>query len=303
MASGFATVTQTALNKAPMVSEGTLSPEVLDQWRHASRAYFRHARIEEDQQVAMISFSFSEQRIRDWLSLNEAELFALNFDEFAEHVADEWLPPHWKLELSNKLLSSRQRDEPFWDWHIRIQKWNALLGPTDKLSDTDLQRQMASALNPRVQEELLLVDVSGLDFCGWCSLVNRLDLVCLRRAKDIADEAARLQRARSTNSSKALPSVSVATTRAQGTGRLPALTDSEHTLLRKYNGCFKCRRFQVDHISAECPHGFPAVHQKKFTWVFKKLYTLYALCMQYNNTNNYVYKTIAPAAMHYIQPE
>jgi len=38
--------------------------------------------------------------------------------------------------------------------------------------------------------------------------------------------------------------------------KLPPLTDTEHTLLHKHNGCTKCCHFYMDHHSQSCPNGF-----------------------------------------------
>ena len=40
--------------------------------------------------------------------------------------------------------------------------------------------------------------------------------------------------------------------------RLPALTDTERTLLNEHDGCTKCCRFFAGHHSQSCPNGFPA---------------------------------------------
>ena len=53
-----------------------------------------------------------------------------------------------------------------------------------------------------------------------------------------------------------LPRSSSSTNRTPS-NRLPKLTDHERELLKKHDGCFKCRQFNVGHTVSGCPNGFP----------------------------------------------
>ncbi|TFY76704.1 hypothetical protein EWM64_g7307 [Hericium alpestre] len=257
-----AKVEQAAMTKAPMLSPGNISPEVLRQWERGCCTYFYHKDIEASAQIQAVAWGFQDTCLQSWFSVNQASFTALSFDDFVNELK-VWMEPNWEICLSNELLNARQSPKKdFYSWFIEIASLNLLLDDTDShLDDGTLRHKLASGLC-----EELMIDVcteglsTTLSLCDWSLMVKHLDERRLLRLHRIRKEAEHITSSRSNaarpasvSSARPTSTLSSATTCPV----LPRLTDGEKMLLRAHEGCYKCRCFYARHVSNDCTVGFP----------------------------------------------
>ncbi|TFY75309.1 hypothetical protein EWM64_g8703 [Hericium alpestre] len=164
----MATFSQDAIIKLPILSAGKISPEMLTSWDDSTRGYFAHKNIKDTDQVCLISYSFQDPRIRQWICLKQTELFALTYDDF----------------LAQGLT-------PFTAWHLNMQSHNALLiDMPAHLSDDVLQRKLESGVHDDVATVLHHKDYSSLSFSDWLDKVTVIDDECIVLETHVSAEAA-----------------------------------------------------------------------------------------------------------------
>ncbi|TFY79031.1 hypothetical protein EWM64_g4978 [Hericium alpestre] len=98
-----AKVEQTAMTKAPTLSPGDISPEVLCQWEHGCRAYFYHKEIDSATQVQAVAWGFQDTRLQSWFSVNQTSFTALSFDDFVKELK-VWMEPNWEVVFRTNFI-------------------------------------------------------------------------------------------------------------------------------------------------------------------------------------------------------
>ncbi|KAH9931400.1 hypothetical protein B0H21DRAFT_699847, partial [Amylocystis lapponica] len=255
-----ATVVHTSTKHVPLLTPGKITPQVLHNWEHACRQYFKEKDIADVKKVAKVTGGLQDELMRDWY-YNDSDTFdGMSWANFVSAMKARWLPKGWVDKTVTQLLRSRQtEDEAFEDWVISLEKLNTLLrGTTSHLDDVRLRAQISAAACEDIRhiaDENVIKSVEA--YRDWKDALIAADTKRLRdRARILRLVGSRPTK---TYSSPSNTSTGVTSTGSKGTSpaRLPKLTEDEKSLLRDHSGCFKCRRFQVKHTSATCTNPYP----------------------------------------------
>ncbi|KAH9939459.1 hypothetical protein B0H21DRAFT_698417 [Amylocystis lapponica] len=252
----IASVLHSSPKHVPLLTSRKITPQVLTNWEHACRVYFKEKDVANAKKVAKVTGGLQDELVRDWYFNDADTLDALSWANFLKEMRKRWLPKGWVDRTLTDLLRSRQRDdEPFEDWVISIEKLNTLLrGTTAHLDNTHLRTQICAAACEELRilcDEDTLKDVE--DYRDWKNAVIASDVKHLRDRLRILKLLG--TKGKPTGGSTAASSASGQP--GEKGDRPPRLTKDEKELLRKYSGCFTCRKFFVDHQSKTCPNGYP----------------------------------------------
>ncbi|KAG1756884.1 uncharacterized protein EDB91DRAFT_1262498 [Suillus paluster] len=188
----------------------------------------------------------ADPHLRTWYLTQRAILDAGTFADYMTALRSAWLESHWAMKLCKKVLGSQQGNCAFYEWALDLQNLNALLyGNPTHPSDLTIP-----VLRAKLTDDLTLKE--------WIEEVKHIDDECLEdlaSQRKIAEEIHRLSK-RVTTATNKISSSSSKTYNAS-LPRLGSLTETEHALLMKHKGCFKCRKFYVSHQSKDCTDGAP----------------------------------------------
>ncbi|KAG6824333.1 hypothetical protein H0H92_007167 [Tricholoma furcatifolium] len=251
--------------KAPTVSEGDLTPEVIKQFVDYSTNFFIAKSIFDSegplvvrQQVRNVYTAFKDDCVRDWITTDRDKHLAMTFDEFVVALRTNFLPVDWEDTLRIRIMSAifDPTRETFWVFANRLQKLNSLLRETPShFKPAALREQLEAKMDAPLRQKYIeekLRDV--LNFNKW------LD------AREIADKVMRATKRPLTNSSRANTTSSLSSntsssnSRSQSSSssnRPPPLTADERALLLANKGCFKCRMPFAGHFSCTCTKDYP----------------------------------------------
>ncbi|KAG1873150.1 hypothetical protein F4604DRAFT_1681204 [Suillus subluteus] len=259
-----ASVEQSAPNKPPKLLAGELTPEVARDWENACSTYFMHKNINAEDQVKMIAFRMLDPCLHTWYLTQQAVLDVGTFTAYMTALKDAWLNTHWDTKLRRKVLGSHQGNRTFYEWALELQNQNTLLyGNTAHLSDIQLCNQLEARICKDLVVPILRVNLTDdLTLKKWIEEVKHLD------DKRLEDLASHKKIAEDLHKSSKRPTFSTNKTSSSKTynpssSHLGALTETEHALLMKHRGCFKCRKFYVSHQSKECTDGMPEASSYK----------------------------------------
>jgi hypothetical protein len=130
-------------NKAPILTPGTLTPEVLRRFENSCKSCLRNKKIEAADQVSAIAGNMHDPLISDWYWTDEARINQLTFNAFVMEVHDKWLAKGWEKDVRRRILGTKQDGEPFWEWAVQMRNLNAIIrGLTDHLTDKELRNQL-----------------------------------------------------------------------------------------------------------------------------------------------------------------
>jgi hypothetical protein len=130
-------------NKAPILTPGMLTPEVLHHFENSCKSYLRNKKIEAADQVSAIAGNMHDPLISNWYWMDEARINQLTFDAFVMEVHNKWLAKGWEKDVHRRILSTKQDGEPFWEWAVQMRNLNAIIhGLTDHLMDKELRNQL-----------------------------------------------------------------------------------------------------------------------------------------------------------------
>ncbi|GBE87326.1 hypothetical protein SCP_1100010 [Sparassis crispa] len=265
----IASVMQHSIKQAPTVSTGKLTPSVLLQWESACIQYFKKKSVPDDEKVSHVTGGFMDELVHDWYLSDSDTIDALKWPNFVSLLRKRWLDKNWEDAALHQLIHLRQcDDEPFKDWIVSLEKQNTLLCDSPLRMDTATLRAHISA---NACEEIHLecnkpVYCSLSDFKDWKDAITAFDN---DRLMDHARRLHELDHYLCSNCSSAPSSSSLANcpafaskTAPPGTDSklravLPKLTDSDHALYDKYEGCYKCRCFFVKCKKNNCLNDFP----------------------------------------------
>ncbi|KAG6806510.1 hypothetical protein H0H92_011067, partial [Tricholoma furcatifolium] len=266
--------------KAPTVSEGDLTPEVIKQFVDYSTDFFVAKSIFDSegppvvrQQVRNVYTAFKDDRVRDWIATDRDKHLAMTFDEFVVALRTNFLPVDWEDTLRIRIMSAifDPTRETFWVFANRLQKLNSLLRETPShFKPAALREQLEAKMDAPLRQKYIekkLRDV--LDFNKWLDAVRIEDdarHLAEKRQREIADEVMRATKRPLTNSSHAnttsssSSNTSSSNSRSQSSSssnRPPPLTADERALLLANEGCFKCRTPFAGHFSRTCTRDYP----------------------------------------------
>jgi hypothetical protein len=87
--------------KRPMISTGTMTPELLHQFEHHTHGYLQNKDgLEPKKFVDHIVYSFEDPLFSNWYQSQQDLLSTLSFTDFMTKVHTRWLPKHWQQELA-----------------------------------------------------------------------------------------------------------------------------------------------------------------------------------------------------------
>ena len=177
-----------------------------------------------------------------------------------------YLDPDWEPTVHCRILAATlKQNQSFWDWFSHMQSLHSLLANTPShFSDTSLREKLEAGLNPELTHCCNANQVDKiLVLRPWALEVKRhdenrrTDLKCARKVTEEVfnrreDTNKRCHGTNGpANAATYTTNAAAATTAAiAGTIQcLAALTDAEHDQLDNNNGCRKCHRLNVYHIS------------------------------------------------------
>ena len=237
------------------MTTGDITPEVLIDWFNACENYFTERDTPDDKRVAKVLGGLQDVLFKDWYSPDRARITALSWTEFIKEVKSEFLSSTWVEDARNKLLSMRQRDtDAFKEFSNRFEKANAILRNTNShLTDEKMIHQMEVAvcddLQALVKDERARLSIIT-KYRQWrkevCIIDDRRIAERDRMTRFLTHSGKNNKSSRSTTPNNATSS------RASTSKPIPKLTDAERDLLRKNEGCFKCRKFFAGHIAGQC---------------------------------------------------
>jgi len=102
-------VTHTTSNKPPCLSAGTVSPEVLRQFKNACRSFFHNKEgLNPKDHVARITGGLQDPLLADWYWMGQEGFNTLSFDDFMKEFHNKWLPNDWEQDIHCRVLGTKQ---------------------------------------------------------------------------------------------------------------------------------------------------------------------------------------------------
>ncbi|KZT18016.1 hypothetical protein NEOLEDRAFT_1152831 [Neolentinus lepideus HHB14362 ss-1] len=257
--SQLAYVEQATSKSAPVLHPGEITPAALRDWAEACEAYCENkSDLKAEDYVRKIAYGMRDNRLRDWYRVNKTRLNALSLDAYIEEMKKKYLRPDWEDELRRQIFASSQGEQSFWDWQNSLQSTNCLLrGTPSHFTDSDIRKHLDAHMHPELtalctREKARKVE--KLD--DWLEAVRILDE---HRLEDEKKMFRLFQKSKSTTTTRTTSSTTQNAPSSTSTAprKLPKMTPAERDLLSKNKGCFKCRRINVDHVSTNCPNGYP----------------------------------------------
>lgn len=261
-------------SKSPILLAGEIDPAVMCTFELGCLDFFDCKEIKDNDQVRKILGCFRDSRIHDWISGDCNRLLTLSFTEFMAELRANYLDPDWEPTVRRRILAATlKQNQSFWDWFSHMQSLNSLLANTaSHFSDASLHEKLEAGLDPELTRCCNANKVDKiLVLRPWALEVKRHDenrRANLKCAREVTEEVFNRREDngkchRNNNGPAnaatytANPGAATSAAIAGTIQRLAALTDAEREQLDNNNGCRKCRRLNVYHISKNCPNGFP----------------------------------------------
>ena len=175
-----ATVYHRDVARPPVMSDGKVTPAVVENFESSCDIYFMSANgISEEKKVARLFGSFQSQRIKDWIIVNRTTLADLTFPDFMKEFRKRWLPKDWDITLHAKILRTilDPTKETFEAWVRRVQILNVTLRGTPRhSSETELRFQLEANLDKELRtmaNDEMAYEIKELR--PWIQKVRRLD--------------------------------------------------------------------------------------------------------------------------------
>lgn len=262
-----ATVTYLNNARAPVVSEGSITPEVICDFQYLAQHYFLQVKggVNDDQKVSHILVSFQDQEIRDWTTVNHDNFVKLSFPEFITALRKRWLPKDWADDTIREIrgASLDPLKDKFETWSTRLIKLNITLrGTPSHLTDDQLRLQLEAGIDQDLRDSAKTEKADTItDFPEWCEKLRMIDKKRLNDRKRLRTEMANYWGGNTTSKRPNIPSrthTPAPSTPQNGSTTQPSdkyppkLLPEERQLLQDNDGCFKCRTFNAGHRANEC---------------------------------------------------
>ena len=143
--------------KAPVLTEGDISPAVMMDFENAALDFFVSKSVPSEKQVTMIIPRIKDLRICDWISAECACLVELPFMDFMKEMRANYLHQDWEDQIRNQILTSTLTSSKtsFWNWSQKLLKLNCLLRRTTSVfEDTALRNHLEAHLDDELRARL-----------------------------------------------------------------------------------------------------------------------------------------------------
>jgi hypothetical protein len=258
--SDIATITRSQNHKsAPTLNAGKITIEVLKAWEVACIDYFDNAKEKpaEAVKVSRVLTGLVNPRVNTWINMNRDRLKAMTFKVFMMELRKRFLDTEWEKDLRRKILGCRMPSQAiFYDWAEQVLDWNSLLvTPELKLTEEALKAQLDAGMSKDLSVKCA---ASGTvkekdDLFDWLQAVKIVDEDMRREDARIdarwASKRPLLVDSRKPNVDAKKPRRDEGSPQKQ---RWHSLSLEERDVLRRYAGCFKCRRLYAGHLQHEC---------------------------------------------------
>ena len=251
--------------KLPVITSGELTPKLLADFENGCFAYFAWKDVAEDRQVMKIAWGLQDARVQVWYRTDRDKINAAGFTAFMKSIRTQWLPAGWEHNVKCLILSSSQQNLPVADWIHLLESTNAVLvSTTSHLTSDQLRAHIETHLHPDTQIAAHLAETHlVIGYSAYVRALKFIDDTRLRQATLLQEAVSRMYVPVNSSRRDRTPCVSTANMTVTSMGantvadRLPALTATKRALLQDNEGCFKCRVPFTDHLSRNCPTGFP----------------------------------------------
>jgi hypothetical protein len=260
------------VNGLPRVTANILTPYILCDLEDYVEVYLEDKNIaDKKKRLKKLAGCFANSEHMKWTMTEAAKQpIGTTLTMFMDKLHRRFLPDNWELEIHNdQEADTMKKNDNFVDWVTRVKKKNAVLVNTGFHLDDE---HLRSFLQAHLYHELmqLVFDTttpSGVklyaltDLAKWEHEVQRLDNFRRRQQKVIREALQEANHRR--NGKTGVPSRSrqperkLESSSSGDSDRCLPLTDSERSVLKEYNGCFKCRKVLQTHVSRDCTAPWP----------------------------------------------
>ncbi|KAF7340741.1 Transposon Ty3-G Gag-Pol polyprotein [Mycena sanguinolenta] len=268
----LATITHPKSDHCPILEAGTITPEILYQWRRACQKYLKNCNERTaDDLVSFVADEMCEPILEKWYMASQTRIDALKLDAYISELATLVLEKGWEGKMRRQVLGAKMAlGQNFADWAYDIQNVNAILSqaaPTFAVANPKLKNILDAGLTQTLQADLDTEPVLSTELNAWISEVKGRD----DRLKFETGRMQELIDAQSAKSSRGKPSLAdrLSSPKPSLASRLtspppkdnkpncPPLTDAEKVLLDLHDGCRCCRKFYIGHRTLNCNGEFP----------------------------------------------
>ena len=212
---------------------------------------------------------FKDPSIRNWFKADREQLSEMGLEEFMNELRGAFLASDWQKEIEREVYALPQGSRPFLDWVTDLEMKNAQLPSTLQLSYARFHAELPSRLN-EVLFRALRADPfrdaicktpadEQRNFRAWVTHVKSLEeLANARKAETAALVAEMLKSERSKaakSSAKPSGNQSRGSSFTPRSGNSARLTQADRDILNRHKGCYRCRRYYVDHTYRNCPNN------------------------------------------------
>ncbi|KAJ7653715.1 hypothetical protein DFH06DRAFT_930735, partial [Mycena polygramma] len=256
----LATVNHPKSDRCSILEAGVITPEILQQWRHASQKYLKNNKDRTaDDLVSYVADEMCEPILQKWYQASQTRIDALKLDAYITELGSLVLERGWQGKMRRQVLGAKMEDgQTFADWAYGIQNVNAILSqaaPTFAVEDSQLRHILDAGLTKVLQQDLDTEPVLSTDLNSWIAEVkgrddrlkfetsriqgvidtNRDSVHKTKTKASLADRLSNPKPSLASRLSSPHPSTTVQ--------KCPPLTDGEKVLLDLHDGCRRCRQF------------------------------------------------------------
>lgn len=163
--------------EGPNISEGKITPTVINTFDFLAKHFFREKAIVEDEKVWRGCSNITNPRLLDWYTSNADELDKLTWDVFLKRVRDRFLKKGWDTDLQAKVYSQKQGRSSFDDFISDLECINTEL-KTSTLRFSDAALRVVASANLCEDLRLLINNDSFTtiaDYNNWKTAVSNTD--------------------------------------------------------------------------------------------------------------------------------
>ena len=200
MANKLATISHPILSRAPVMTDGDITPKIVREFETHCATYFMNTKdgVADELKVTKILGCFENNLVADWASTEQERLAKLSFEEFMKEFRERWLPDDWEQIICVTMLGTRldPKVHCFETWAAQIMSHNVSLRNTPSfLTDDQLRSQLDIMMDAELQTLARSQSVSEIkDLHKWMSKIKKIDnerQINLKRMAEFFDDSMR----------------------------------------------------------------------------------------------------------------